>query len=435
MNPPLRTPLLLALWLLLVLAGGASALFTYYQAQSAQIALQLEERATATLQATAGALQAHLHNHRYHPERLEYICEHLQAIPYVVGVRIDAGGEQPLAAVGEVIQPALSGMAGNGHDAPFVRTMAFFEADEFAPGPGRRSLQRGPSPQAGWLPFPDGPVHLSVALDTTPQHQRLLGLRLQTGFAAALILLLGVLGAWILILGDRRGRLENALAVAHERSAQLDRLAQLGAGLAHETKNPLGIVRGLAQAIEHAPTTDPGVRRHAQQIVDEADRTVGQIDSFIALARPQPVAPVPVAIHAFFSHLLELVQPEAAARGVTLHHVADELCVLADEDALRRALLNLLLNALYACGPGATITLGAARTGTDARLFVQDTGAGIPAALLPQVGRPYVSGRAGGTGLGLSMVDMIASAHGWRLRIQSAEGKGTLVSLEGVTVV
>jgi len=133
--------------------------------------------------------------------------------------------------------------------------------------------------------------------------------------------------------------------------------------------------------------------------------------------------------------LLELLRPEAAARGVSVDHAPAGLRVLADETALRRALLNLMLNALYACESGGHVTLGAEALGGGARLFVQDTGTGIPAALLPQVRDPYVSGRPGGTGLGLSIVDMIAREHGWRLEVHSEEGKGTLVSLEGVAVV
>jgi nitrogen-specific signal transduction histidine kinase len=103
----------------------------------------------------------------------------------------------------------------------------------------------------------------------------------------AIIVLLAIgSGAWAFVSQLHQRRLVTDLLLAEERVAQSERLARLGAGLAHETKNPLGVVRGLAQSILEASGADRAVRNMAQQIVDESDRTVGQINSFLGFARP-----------------------------------------------------------------------------------------------------------------------------------------------------
>jgi two-component system sensor histidine kinase HydH len=96
---------------------------------------------------------------------------------------------------------------------------------------------------------------------------------------------------------------------------------------------------------------------------------------------------------------------------------------------LRRALLNLVQNALDAMPPGGTLTIRGQRTTTHVQLQVQDTGSGIAAATLGHIFEPLYTTKPGGTGLGLYIVQEIIAAHGGQITVQSREGQGTTFTI------
>ena len=108
----------------------------------------------------------------------------------------------------------------------------------------------------------------------------------------------------------------------------------------------------------------------------------------------------------------------------------DDLGVVAvHATTLRRALLNLVQNALDAMPPGGTLTLRGQRTATAVALQVQDTGSGMDAATLAQIFEPLYTTKPGGTGLGLYIVQEIMAAHGGRVTVESVVGQGTTFTL------
>jgi signal transduction histidine kinase len=96
---------------------------------------------------------------------------------------------------------------------------------------------------------------------------------------------------------------------------------------------------------------------------------------------------------------------------------------------LRRALLNLVHNALDAMPQGGILTVRGQRTATEVRLQVRDTGSGIGAATLAQIFEPLYTTKPGGTGLGLYIVQEIVAAHGGQVTVQSVEGQGTTFTI------
>jgi len=116
---------------------------------------------------------------------------------------------------------------------------------------------------------------------------------------------------------------------------------------------------------------------------------------------------------------------------VTLHleGLADLGRVAFHAATLHRAVMNLVQNALDAMPQGGRLTLAGQSTATQVQVQVQDTGSGIPAALLERIFEPLYTTKPGGTGLGLYIVQEIVAAHGGQITVQSAEGHGTTFTI------
>jgi two-component system sensor histidine kinase HydH len=101
-----------------------------------------------------------------------------------------------------------------------------------------------------------------------------------------------------------------------------------------------------------------------------------------------------------------------------------------DHDALQRALMNVLLNAVDACGNSGHIRLSAHRDNGNVRIAVQDSGVGIAPDQLPGIFTPYVTHKPGGTGLGLAIAEQTVGAHGGRVSAESTPGHGTTIRFD-----
>lgn len=422
---------------LLVSAAAAALLGQYYQAQTQGYARNFEERANLMLDVLEVSVRAHVRNQKYHPDELQRIFERVATGPLAQRLELTAGDDQePVVAVHSTETTAQGGPPA----ASVARTR---EVDMhplagrgpgFGRGPGHRRGPgwRGPSEQAGWRTLPPPPYRLRIHLNAKRLEERTGNTRLEVMVLSAIVFAGMLLGFQALLARQRRRALETRLAVAQERAAHHKRLAQLGAGFAHETKNPLGLVRGFAQSIENAEGIPPESRAHARHIIDEADQLVGQINGFLSFAKPMEPELAEVDLDTLFAGLTALVRQEAGEAGVRLEHDGGGLHAQADENMLRRALLNLVINALRACGQGDTVSLWALTEGGRIAVAVADTGAGIAPADMDRVREPYFTRFPGGTGLGLAIVEQVARAHGWGLTIDSAEGQGTVVRLSGL---
>ncbi len=306
---------------------------------------------------------------------------------------------------------------------------------KFPFGPFGRGRHGPPPEEEGWVPWAPGALTLTLALDTVPLAQ--LKQRATLKYLLSSLVAVGLLALAVMVQGAaaRQRQLQTDLRMAEERAAHHERLARLGAGLAHETKNPLGLVRGLAQSVSDQSNLSDEVRQHTRQIIDETDRVVGQLNGFLTFASPKEPDLAPVPLDGFFKELLPLVQQDADARGVNVAYSATNITVEADAELLRRAVLNLLINAVAACSTGGQIRVVADLSEFGVTLSVCDTGAGIAPEDLEHVREPYFTRFPRGTGLGLPLVEEICRAHGWRLDISSRLGEGTEVSLRSLRAV
>jgi len=249
-------------------------------------------------------------------------------------------------------------------------------------------------------------------------------------FASALVCILAVTAVWI--AGIRRRILAGELAAERIRSAHLEELGLAAAGLAHETKNPLGIIMGMAQQIEARHDIPAESRVMLGHIMDEVDKASSRLGNFMNFARQRKPSRTPVRVDRLCREVARILEPDFEAGGVELLTQVAETTISADEAMLRQVLVNLLLNSLHASPAGSCVRIVLTRRARSFDLGVEDQGRGIPVELLPEIFKPYVSGSTTGHGLGLAIVKRVVEAHGWKIKARSDLGQGTVMTITGI---
>ncbi len=201
-------------------------------------------------------------------------------------------------------------------------------------------------------------------------------------------------------------------------------------GLAHEIKNPLGGIRGAAQLLQRE-LFDEELREYTQIIMDESDRLQSLVDRM--LGPNKPLAMEPTNIHKVLERVRQLVQVEVPA-GIVIERDYDPSIplVMGDGDLLIQAILNIVRNAAQALGREGLImirtrvhrqvTIGHKRNRMAVKIDIEDSGPGIPPELMGQIFYPMVTGRAEGTGLGLSVAQSLINQHGGLIECTSEAG-------------
>jgi len=155
------------------------------------------------------------------------------------------------------------------------------------------------------------------------------------------------------------------------------------------------------------------------------------LQDYLSFARPLSdlkLARVPLL--ALLEDVAGVLEARAQEKDVDLRVFGEDLEIFADRQRLRDAILNLALNAVTALPQGGKVELSVARAHARARLTIADDGPGMSAELLQRLGRPFASGTAGGTGLGVMLADSVTRQHGGELRFESAPGRGARAVLE-----
>ncbi len=249
-------------------------------------------------------------------------------------------------------------------------------------------------------------------------------------------------GALVLICVALAWRASVRLVAAHGRADLLETearhwrdLSHAAAGLAHETRNPLGLIRGWTQRLAESVADDPERQGHAQTVIEECDRVTARINQFLAFAKPHKPSPEPVELSPLFDELDAILQPDLEARRVELSQdvPARGKVVWADRELLRQALFNLVQNAIHFSPAGSVvgIAVDSSQNG-DSRIAVSDRGPGVGEDSVDSLFTPYFTTRPEGAGLGLAIVKRIAALHGWQVSYVARPGGGSVFSLEGI---
>ena len=312
------------------------------------------------------------------------------------------------------------------------------------PEAGERPRGRGRPPWLGWMNEADfkayaakHELHGLVLAMSTDTYRAIcvqdLWLRFVIGFFASV----SVLGAGLAWRNIRRtAELQIRLVRASELNSHLKELNLAAAGLAHETRNPLNIIRGQAQMLSRLSDTGPDVREKSKIIVDETDKVTAQLTEFINYSRPREVRRTRVALVAASHEIVRTLGLDIEEKKLQVEVGGETLAVEADEQLLRQVLFNLLINAIQAVNTNGHIWIVIRRAGpAEALLEVRDDGPGVPPENRREIFKPYFTTHQKGTGLGLAVVQQIVLAHGWEVTCLGNEPRGAVFRLAHLKIL
>jgi two-component system, NtrC family, sensor histidine kinase HydH len=232
-------------------------------------------------------------------------------------------------------------------------------------------------------------------------------------------------------LTNTNRELERAQAEAR-RSERLAALGHLSAGLAHEIRNPLGVIKGSAEMLhQKLEASNPLASELAGYISSEVNRASALVTRFLDFARPLRTETRPLQVTALLDQAINSVagQWQGGTVAVQREYGKDLPLLPLDEKLCEQAFLNLVQNAYEAMdGDGGILRVKASavrsngRDGVEVRL--QDTGPGVPAEMRDQIFNPFVTTKKTGVGLGLSIVSKIVDEHHGTIRLESGDGNG-----------
>lgn len=210
-------------------------------------------------------------------------------------------------------------------------------------------------------------------------------------------------------------------------------IGEVAAGIAHEIRTPLGIMRSSAQLLARSlPRTD-GPQELVETIVDEVDRLDRVVDGLLQLARPRAPLIEPTQLAAVLERALDFVAAQAREKhvGIERHLGSRQPPARCDPDQMYQVALNLIVNALQILPPGGTITVRTLPALNGRVAFeVSDDGPGIAPEARQRIFTPFFTMREGGTGLGLALVQRVVQAHKGVVSVETMVGRGTTFRVE-----
>jgi two-component system sensor histidine kinase HydH len=249
------------------------------------------------------------------------------------------------------------------------------------------------------------------------------------------------------ISAENLSQANRSLKKAQDEARRAERLAALGqlsAGLAHEIRNPLGVIKGSAEILHQKLSDSDALSRElADFIYTEVNRLSALVSRFLDFARPSQMQLRSQELPPIVEKSLRYVQEQKTASKVNVHREYAPVLpnIMADEEFCDVVFTNLFLNACEAMGEGGgdlKVRIHPVEKGDRSEVVVEieDSGPGIPAESREHIFNPFVTTKQSGVGLGLAIVTKIVDLHGGAVRVTSEPGHGACfqVSFPGATV-
>lgn len=235
---------------------------------------------------------------------------------------------------------------------------------------------------------------------------------------------LAALGVFFARMQARLTRVFAAL----QRSESLASMGRMTAGIAHEIRNPLGIIRATATRLKKQYDDPEEPDERFDYIAEEVDRLNMVLSRYLSFARDDPPQLEPLQLVPIVQRTLKLMEPEIQDANVQLETDLPEQCrVRGDAQRLQQLLLNLVLNSMQAMPQGGTLTVSLRNAETGVCLEVGDSGPGIPVLDRRRVFEPFFTTKEKGSGLGMTVVQRIAEQHHGEVRVDEGPTGGAHV--------
>lgn len=223
-------------------------------------------------------------------------------------------------------------------------------------------------------------------------------------------------------------RLHRQVVEGEEQRVRLERLSALGevaAGLAHEVRNPLAVMKMLLHGLAEEAVPGSSQAEDLAILSAKVGEIGGVVDQLLQLARPVPMQLQPLQLAELVEETLALVRHRLRESRIELEtELQVGATVVGDRGRLAQLLLNLILNSCDAMSEGGRLAVRLSHHAGEAALLVEDTGPGIADEVYARLFAPFTTSKPGGVGLGLSIAKRIAEEHGGRLVVHNRPGVG-----------
>jgi two-component system sensor histidine kinase HydH len=216
------------------------------------------------------------------------------------------------------------------------------------------------------------------------------------------------------------------------RKEKLAAIGGLAAGVAHEIRNPLSSIKGIATYYKGKFEDKSEGRELAGVMIEEVDRLSRVISQLLEFASPADLNLKPSNLNELLRHSARLIQQEATDKDIQIHLnlTSDSVEADVDPDRLTQCFLNIYLNGLQAMENGGQLTVTSSlRSDGKVAIDIKDDGSGISADDLSKIFDPYFTTKPKGTGLGLAIVHKIIEAHRGQVKVRNTSNKGTIFSI------
>ena len=213
-----------------------------------------------------------------------------------------------------------------------------------------------------------------------------------------------------------------------QRKEKLASLGRLAAGMAHEIRNPLSSIKGMAIYFLQRFSEKSEEGKIGNILVEEVDRLNRVISELLEFAKPVKLQLEKTRLKDVIEHSTRLILEDAKEKHIKIEYKIDpeDLTITLDKDKFIQCILNILINSLEAMDEGGTLKIFANIVdGKKVLIEINDTGHGIDEKDLKRIFDPYYTTKKTGTGLGLAIVHRIIESHNGRIEVKSTKGKGT----------
>lgn len=211
------------------------------------------------------------------------------------------------------------------------------------------------------------------------------------------------------------------------KSQRLASLGEVAAGIAHEIKNPLVSIKTFAELLPEKYADHDFRNMFSNVVSQEINRINELVGELLNFVKEPVLLREPVKLTKLINEVIALLTPQLDMQGISvkINHADQQPSVLLDKALIKQALLNICVNAIHAMPDGGTLVISTELSEGHLTVSVEDTGCGIPEAIKDKIFDPFVTSKADGVGIGLSMCHKIVTAHGGRISAFSNAGSGS----------